>query len=176
MPRSIQIIYSLYIIIYLEMSRPGFAYDGYRWEHGWPAERTGTQEMVQALDGATSARLTGDTRMAGDTNNRITEGNMDTAQVVSIQEHTPINHQAPDDVESTTGYSQVSEEEASEDEDSNDPGQVSLGSAYAQCKAAREAANRRTVVDISCNENSMVSSSVGGGQGRVHGQGGEQQH
>jgi hypothetical protein len=36
------------------------------------------------------------------------------------------------------------------------------GSAYAQCKAAREAANRRIVDDISCNENAMVSSTLGG--------------
>jgi hypothetical protein len=113
MPRYIQIYYSLYIIFYLEMSRPGFAYDGYRWEHGWPAERTGAKA---------TAGMTSDTRMASVTNNPTTEGSMDNVQVVSIQEHTPIYHQAPDDVESTTGYSQVSEEEASEDEDSNDPG------------------------------------------------------
>jgi hypothetical protein len=149
-------VHFLYIILYLEMSRPGFAYDGYRWENGWPTERTGTLEMEQAPDGEDSARVT------GDVNNGTTEGSMDTALVVSIQSHTPVNHQASDGAESTTGYSQVSEEEGSEDEDSNDPGQVSLGSAYAQCKAAREAANRRIVVDISCNENSMVSSSVGG--------------
>jgi hypothetical protein len=148
MPRYFQIFYSLYIIFYLEMSRPGFAYDGYRWEHGWPAERTGAQATEQTMDGATSAGMTSDTRMASVTNNPTTEGSMDNVQVVSIQEHTPSHHQAPDDVESTTGYSQVSEEEVSEDEDSNDPGQVSLGSAYAQCKAASEAANRRTVVDI----------------------------
>ncbi len=114
------------------------------------------------MDEVTTDGTASDTRMASVTNNHTTESNMDNVQVVSIPEHTPIYQQAPDDVESTTGYSQVSEEEASEDEDCNDPGQVSLGSAYAQCKAAREAANRRTVVDISCNENSLVSSSVGG--------------
>ncbi len=107
-------------------------------------------------DGEDSARVT------GDVNNGTTEGCMDTAQVVSVQDHTPVNHLASDGAESTAGNSQVSEDKESEDEDSNDPGQVSLSSAYAQCKAAREAANHRTVVDISCNENSMVSSSVGG--------------
>jgi hypothetical protein len=104
------------------MSRPGFAYDGYRWEHGWPAERTGALTTEQTMDEVTTDGTASDTRMASVTNNHTTESNMDNVQVVSIPEHTPIYQQAPDDVESTTGYSQVSEEEASEDEDSNDPG------------------------------------------------------
>ncbi len=87
---------------------------------------------------------------------------MDTAQVVSIQAHNPSIQQASKSAGSTAGYSQVSEAEESEDDENNEPGQVSLGSAYAQCKAAREATNRRIVVDISCNENAMVSSTLGG--------------
>jgi hypothetical protein len=71
-------------------------------------------------------------------------------------------HQASESAGSTAGYSQDSEAEESEDEDNSEPGQVNLGSAYAQCKAAPEAANRRIVVDISCNENAMVSSTLGG--------------
>jgi len=121
-PRYIQTYYLLYTFLYLEMSRPGFAYDGYRWEHGWPAERTGALTTEQTMDEVTTDGTASDTRMASVTNNHTTESNMDNVQVVSIPEHTPIYQQAPDDVESTTGYSQVSEEEASEDEDSNDPG------------------------------------------------------
>jgi hypothetical protein len=100
------------------------------------------------------------------------ERTMDTAQVDSIQTHTPSIHQASESASSTAGYSQVSEaEEESEDDEHVEPGQVSLGSAYAQCKAAREAANRRTVVDISCNENAHDQFNHWWGQGWVYGQG-----
>jgi hypothetical protein len=113
------------------MSRPGFAYDGYRWENGWPAERTGETETSRAADEAGMARVPSNT----DTN--FTEGTMDTAQVVSIQAHNDYTHQASESAGSTAGYSQVSEaEEESEDDEHCEPGQVSLGSAYAQCKAA----------------------------------------
>jgi hypothetical protein len=105
-----------------------------------------------------------------DTN--LAEGTMDTAQVVSIQAHNDYTHQASESAGSTAGYSQVSEaEEESEDDEQVEPGQVSLGSAYAQCKAAREAANRRTVVDISCNENAHDQFNHWWGQGWVYGQG-----
>ena len=150
----------LYLLYSLDMSRPGFAYDGYRWENGWPAERTEATETSREADKAGMARVPSNTVNA-DTN--FTEGTMDTAQVASIQAHNDYTHQASESAGSTAGYSQVSDaEEESEDDEHVEPGQVSLGSAYAQCKAAREAANRRTVVDISCNENAMVSSTIGG--------------
>jgi hypothetical protein len=72
------------------MSRPGFAYDGYRWEHGWPAERTGALTTEQTMDEVTTDGTASDTRMASVTNNHTTESNMDNVQVVSIPEHTPI--------------------------------------------------------------------------------------
>jgi hypothetical protein len=90
------------------------------------------------------------------------ERSMDIAQVVTPHSQTQDIHQASDCASSTAGYSQVSEAEESEEDEQAEPGQVSLGGAYAQCKAAREASNRRTVVDISCNENAMVSSTLGG--------------
>jgi hypothetical protein len=146
----------LYLLYFLDMSRPGFAYEGYRWENGWPAERNVLPETSTAADGTDTPRVMDN---ADDAN---AERTMDTAQVDSIQTHTPSIHQASESASSTAGYSQVSEAEESDDDDQHEPGQVSLGGAYAQCKAAREAANRRIVVDISCNENAMVSSTLGG--------------
>jgi len=70
------------------------------------------------------------------------ERTMDTAQVYPIQTHNPSTNQASESASSTAGYSQVSDAEESDDDDQQEPGQVILGGAYAQCKAAREAANR----------------------------------
>jgi hypothetical protein len=149
----------LYLLYSLEMSRPGFAYEGYRWENGWPAERDEATETSAQADVADRALVKDNT--AVDTN--LAEGTMDTAQVVSIQAQHDHTLQASESAGSTAGYSQVSDAEEESDEDEHvEPGQVSLGSAYAQCKAAREAANRRTVVDISCNENATISSTIGG--------------
>jgi hypothetical protein len=162
----------LYLLYSLDMSRPGFAYEGYRWENGWPAERNDATETSTQAGEAGMARVPSNTANA-DTN--LAEGTMDTAQVVSIQAHNDYTHQASESAGSTAGYSQVSEaEEESDDDEQVEPGQVSLGSAYAQCKAAREAANRRNVVDISCNENAMISSTIFNHwwrQGWVYGQG-----
>ena len=152
------------------MSRPGFAYEGYHWENGWPAERTVAPETSTVALADAAANVTSTTRVRDNTDNANSnnansnngEGSMDTAQVVTIQTHTPNILQASDCASSTAGYSQVSEAEESEDDEQTEPGQVSLGGAYAQCKAAREAANRRIVVDISCSENAMVSSTLGG--------------
>ncbi len=156
----IKMSHILHLFYSLEMSRPGFAYDGYRWENGWPAERTAETQTSRGADEAGMAR---EPSIATNDSNNCTERTMDTAQVVSIQAHNDYTHQAAESAGSTPGYPQVSEaEEESEDDEYPEPGQVSLGSAYAQCKAAREAANRRTVVDISCNENAMVSSTIGG--------------
>jgi hypothetical protein len=161
----IKLYNSLYLFYFLEMSRRGFAYEGYRWENGWPAERTVAPETSTVAVADAAANVTSTTRVMDNADNAKSnngEGSMDTAQVVTIQTHTPDIHQASDSASSTAGYSQVSEAEESEDDDQTEPGQVSLGGAYAQCKAAREAANRRIVVDISCNENAMVSSTLGG--------------
>jgi hypothetical protein len=149
----------LYLLYSLDMSRPGFAYDGYRWENGWPVERIGELETGETGE---AADKTGAARETDNVDINTTEGNMDTAQVVSVQAYNPSIHLASESAGSTAGYSQVSEAEVNEDEDNSKPGQVNFGSAYAQCKAAREAANHRIVVDISCNENAMVSSTVGG--------------
>ena len=147
----------LCLLYFLEMSRPGFAYEGYRWENGWPAERTVVQETSTAVVTGTAV-----VAVAAEGNLNNGERSMDIAQVVTTQSHTQDIHQASDCASSTAGYSQVSEAEESEEDEQAEPGQVSLGGAYAQCKAAREASNRRTVVDISCNENAMVSSTLGG--------------
>jgi len=147
----------LCLLYFLEMSRPGFAYEGYRWENGWPAERTVVQETSTAVVTGTAVAA-----VAAEGNLNNGERSMDIAQVVTPHSQTQDIHQASDCASSTAGYSQVSEAEESEEDEQAEPGQVSLGGAYAQCKAAREASNRRTVVDISCNENAMVSSTLGG--------------
>jgi hypothetical protein len=138
------------------MSRPGFAYEGYRWENGWPAERNVLPETSKAED------VTDTPGRMDNVEEANVERTMDTAQVYPIQTHNPSTNQASESASSTAGYSQVSDAEESDDDDQQEPGQVILGGAYAQCKAAREAANRRIVVDISCNENAMVSSTLGG--------------
>ncbi len=94
---------------------------------------------------------------------RTVEGDMDTTQVESVQANTPTIHQTSESwAGNTAGISKESEAEESEEDDSTLPGQVNLGSGYAQSRATREAVNRRIVVDISFNENASVSSTLGG--------------
>ncbi len=89
------------------MSRPGFAYEGYRWENGWQAERTVVQETGTAVAAVAAANVAGTTREMDNLNNG--ERSMDIAQVVTTQSHTPDIHQASDCASSTAGYSQVSD-------------------------------------------------------------------
>jgi hypothetical protein len=78
---------------------------------------------------------------------------VDSSTVVSRQSEE--SNQVNDFDPSLAGSTYTSEDET--DEDIPDEKQVDLGSGYTQCRAAREAAFVSTVVDISCNENMLVT-------------------
>jgi hypothetical protein len=151
------------IITCADMSN-GKKWEDFRWEDGWPVERTATvDETVTRDEKGEDTKPPRDVTADGD--------DMQTEPAVSTQHITQdmgqVNSCSRTHHEEETERSNISgttehwldgsDLSESGEDDTYATDKVDLGSGYLQCRAAREAANVDLVTDISCNENATKS-------------------
>ena len=128
-----------------------YPWAGFSWENGWPVSPPERQEQMETRQTESSDAV--DTAV----NTATPSTPLNTAvQVNPAQE---IDRQSEDGDSIYTGTSYQLSESEDEDFDTN---KVNLGNGYAQCKAAREAAMTRDVVDITCNADALSSKKMKG--------------
>jgi hypothetical protein len=146
----------------------GRKWEDFRWEDGWPVERTATVDETATRDEIR------DKKGEDEKPPRDVTADGDDMQTEPA-DSTPYNTQGMGQVNSCSRNHHEEETERSNisgttehwldgsdlsesgEDDTYATDKVDLGSGYLQCRAAREAANVDLVTDISCNENATKS-------------------
>ena len=144
----------------LEMSANGNTWEGYQWVDGWPVSPPRPHPQQQQLPREPAPTEEGEmaveTDPVADADHNTVHSVVHTAADNNLSaRQSEAASQVNDFDPSHAGSAYSSEEET--DDDIPDEKQVELGSGYTQCRAAREAAFVSTVVDISCNENMLIT-------------------
>ena len=141
------------LLYFLEMSSSGNTWEGYEWVDGWPVSPPRPRQQQQPPPRTDEGEMAVEMEPAAEPEANNISVTTDSGTVGCRQPEESDQVKFFDS--SLAGSAYTSEEET--DEDIPDEKQVDLSSGYTQCRAAREAAFVSTVIDISCNENMLVT-------------------